>query len=29
MADARLALRDGRVVENVQGFRPRATVGER
>jgi putative ABC transport system ATP-binding protein len=29
MADARLALRDGRVVENVQGFRARATVGER
>jgi len=29
MADARLALRDGRVVENVQGFRARAKAGER
>lgn len=29
MADARLVLRDGRVVENAQGFRARAKVGER
>jgi putative ABC transport system ATP-binding protein len=29
MADARLVLRDGRVVENTQAFRARAKVGER
>ena len=29
MADARLVLRDGRVVENTQAFRVRAKVGER
>jgi putative ABC transport system ATP-binding protein len=29
MADGRLVLRDGRVVENTQGFRARATAGER